>query len=171
MANTQSVKQSAQAVIDYPADRIDLAQWLSTMTDREYQACSRAHRAAGTFREGGTFGMVNLEASADSCWFSIILPKRLQPTVSSCIRRKCVCMSSTWFLPRSRSFGRSKSSQGTPRAPRSLAESRRACPRYWVTSASSACCRSSCSWHVEEETVKFAADITRKVRAGSQLGS
>jgi len=62
MANTQSVKWSSQAVIDHPADSIDLAQWLSTMTDGEYQACSRAHRAAGTFREGGTFGMVNLES-------------------------------------------------------------------------------------------------------------
>jgi hypothetical protein len=56
------MKSSSRTVIDHPADRIDLAQWLSTMTDREYQACSRSHRAAGTFREGGTFGMVNVES-------------------------------------------------------------------------------------------------------------
>jgi hypothetical protein len=56
------MKSSSRAVIDHPADRVDLAQWLSTMTDREYQACSRAHRAAGTFREGETFGMVNVES-------------------------------------------------------------------------------------------------------------
>ncbi|MGH6736072.1 MAG: hypothetical protein ACRECX_08335 [Methyloceanibacter sp.] len=49
-------------MIDHPADGIDLAKWLSTMTDREYQACSRSHRAAGTFREGKTFGMVNVES-------------------------------------------------------------------------------------------------------------
>jgi hypothetical protein len=56
------MNSSFRTVIDHPADRIDLAQWLSTMTDQEYQACSRAHRAAGTFREGGTFGMVNVES-------------------------------------------------------------------------------------------------------------
>jgi hypothetical protein len=32
------------------------------MTDGDYQACSRAHRAAGTFRESGTLGMVNVES-------------------------------------------------------------------------------------------------------------
>ena len=56
------MQHSSRTVIDHPADRIDLAQWLSTMTDREYQSCSRSHRAAGTFREGNTFGMVNVEA-------------------------------------------------------------------------------------------------------------
>ena len=55
------MKFSSQAVIDHPADRIDLARWLSTMSDRDYQVCSRGHRAAGTFPEGGTFGMVNVE--------------------------------------------------------------------------------------------------------------
>src|SRR5262245_46932182 len=56
------MKFSSQTVIDHPADRIDLAQWLSTMSDRDYQDCSRGHRAAGTFRERGTFGMVNVES-------------------------------------------------------------------------------------------------------------
>jgi hypothetical protein len=46
------MKSSSRTVIGHPADCIDLAQWLSTMTDREHQACSRSHRAAGTFREG-----------------------------------------------------------------------------------------------------------------------
>jgi hypothetical protein len=57
-----SMKRSSMTVIDQPADRIDLAQWLSTMSDRDYHACSQGHRAAGTFREGGTFGMVNVES-------------------------------------------------------------------------------------------------------------
>jgi hypothetical protein len=61
-AEVRPMKSSSRTVINHPADRINLAQWLSTMTDREYQACSRAHRAAGTFREGGTFGMVNVES-------------------------------------------------------------------------------------------------------------
>ena len=56
------MKFSSQTVIDHPADCLDLARWLSTMSDQDYQACSRGHRAAGTFREGGTFGMVNVES-------------------------------------------------------------------------------------------------------------
>lgn len=56
------MKTSSQTVIDHPAHRVNLAQWISTMTDRDYQDCSRAHRAAGTFREGGTLGMVNVES-------------------------------------------------------------------------------------------------------------
>jgi hypothetical protein len=56
------MKTSSQTLIKYPAQRINLGQWIATMTDRDYQACSRAHRAAGTFREGGTLGMVNVES-------------------------------------------------------------------------------------------------------------
>ena len=56
------MKCSSRTVIDQRANRIDLAQWLSTMSDRDYQACSKGQRAAGTFREGGTYGMVNVES-------------------------------------------------------------------------------------------------------------
>ena len=56
------MKASSQAVIDHPADRIDLADWLATLSDQDYQNCSRGHRAAGTFREAGTLGMVNVES-------------------------------------------------------------------------------------------------------------
>jgi hypothetical protein len=31
------MKFSSWTVINHPADRIDLAQWLSTMSDRDYQ--------------------------------------------------------------------------------------------------------------------------------------
>jgi hypothetical protein len=80
------MKFSSQTVIDHPADRIDLAQWLSTMSDRDYQVCSRGHRAAGTFPEGGTFGMVNVEALGGIYWSSTISRKRPRPTTSLCIR-------------------------------------------------------------------------------------
>ncbi|MBY0561015.1 hypothetical protein [Hyphomicrobium sp.] len=42
-------------------DRIDLTAWLQIFSDRDYQACSPAHRAAGYFRENGVFGTVNVE--------------------------------------------------------------------------------------------------------------
>jgi hypothetical protein len=56
------MKSTYQAEINHPASRIDLMEWLSTLSDRDYQACSRSHRAAGTFREAGTLGMVNVES-------------------------------------------------------------------------------------------------------------
>jgi hypothetical protein len=56
------MKTSSQTVINHPVERVNLARWISTMTDGDYQACSRAHRAAGTFREDGTLGMVNVES-------------------------------------------------------------------------------------------------------------
>jgi len=52
---------ASETTIDHPAGPIDLVAWVSTLTDRDYQACSRAHRAAGTFREGVEIGMVNVE--------------------------------------------------------------------------------------------------------------
>lgn len=55
------MKSASEAVIVRPVESIDLTAWLSNLTDRDYQACSRGHRAAGTFREGAELGMVNVE--------------------------------------------------------------------------------------------------------------
>lgn len=58
----KTMKASCEASIDRPVERIDLAAWLANLSDRDYQACSPAHRAAGTFRENGTLGSVNVES-------------------------------------------------------------------------------------------------------------
>ncbi len=55
------MQASSEIVIKQPAERIDLARWVSTLSDGDYQACSPGHRAAGIFSEGGTFGSVNVE--------------------------------------------------------------------------------------------------------------
>jgi len=56
------MKSTSQTIIDIPTSRIDLLKWMATMSDSDYQACSRRHRAAGTFREGSSLGMVNVES-------------------------------------------------------------------------------------------------------------
>lgn len=56
------MKSSSQTVIGLPADRIDLPAWLAILSDRDYQACSPAHRAAGVFHEDGVFGSINVES-------------------------------------------------------------------------------------------------------------
>jgi hypothetical protein len=55
------MKSSCETSIDHPAASIDLVEWFENFSDREYQACSTGHRAAGAFRENGTFGTVNVE--------------------------------------------------------------------------------------------------------------
>src|SRR4030088_985740 len=40
----------SKAVIHAPADKIDIPEWLFTLTDKEYQQCSIAHIAGGATR-------------------------------------------------------------------------------------------------------------------------
>lgn len=56
------MKFSHHTVIHAPADEVDLERWLFTMSDSDYQAAARGHRAAGTFTEGGRRGSVNVES-------------------------------------------------------------------------------------------------------------
>lgn len=58
---TATVSASCATSIAQPAERIDLVEWLANLSDRDYQACSRGHRGAGTFRENGAFGSINVE--------------------------------------------------------------------------------------------------------------
>ena len=55
------MKFTHESVINAPVDAIDLEDWLFTLSDTDYQAASRGHRAAGTFTEDGVRGMVNVE--------------------------------------------------------------------------------------------------------------
>jgi len=57
-----SMKSSSHVPIRFGAERINLPAWLSSLSDSDYQACSRGHIAAGTFRKDGTLGMVNVES-------------------------------------------------------------------------------------------------------------
>jgi hypothetical protein len=56
------MKFSHQAVISAPVDNVDLEEWLFTLSDSDYQAAARGHRAAGTFTENGVRGTVNVES-------------------------------------------------------------------------------------------------------------
>jgi hypothetical protein len=57
------MKHTGHTTLDVPIERVDLADWLFTLTDAEYQAAApTAHRAAGTFVQDGVRGTVNVEA-------------------------------------------------------------------------------------------------------------
>jgi hypothetical protein len=56
------MKFSQQAVIRAPIEHVDLEQWLFTLSDSDYQAAARGHRALGTFTEEGVRGSINVES-------------------------------------------------------------------------------------------------------------
>ncbi len=50
--------------INVPADKVDLYDWVTNVTEKEYQSFAPAHRAIGLYRESerGKQGMVNVES-------------------------------------------------------------------------------------------------------------
>ncbi|MFE1802347.1 hypothetical protein ACFW9L_40140 [Streptomyces sp. NPDC059517] len=55
------MKHTGSTTLSAPSGQIDLGDWLFTLSDADYQATARGHRAAGTFVQDGTRGMVNVE--------------------------------------------------------------------------------------------------------------
>lgn len=157
------MKHTARTVIDRPADRIDLAQWLSTMTDREYQACSRAHRGAGALREGKIFGMVNIESIGGHLLVQHYLAREAAANrvlMHSANTRVYILH----VFPATIEVSWSLAIQPKGRDRAELActvEALMAKPLAII--ASSGLLPLFLKWHVEEETARFAADIERKV--------
>jgi hypothetical protein len=56
------MKHTGHTTLAAPIEQIDLNEWLFTLSDADYQACARGHRAAGVFVQDGVRGMVNVEA-------------------------------------------------------------------------------------------------------------
>ncbi len=160
------MKTSSRIVIDHPAARVDLAQWISTMTDGDYQACSRAHRAAGTFRESGALGMVNVESIGGH-----LLVQHYRATT---LKTDQVVMRSTksrvyvmHVLPATIEV--IWTMEAKPRDGQSVVficsvETRMA--PLWRILSTSALLPIFLRQHTEEETRGFAADISRKINAG-----
>lgn len=47
--------------INLPAEKIDLYQWITGMTDADYSSYSTAHKAMGSFNKNNVFYMKNVE--------------------------------------------------------------------------------------------------------------
>jgi hypothetical protein len=62
MTDDVIAKSLAEATIRVPAAAIDLTEWVFTVTDSEYQACSKNHiAAAATFTSEGKRMTINVE--------------------------------------------------------------------------------------------------------------
>jgi len=61
------VQSSSKAVIHAPVEKIDIPEWLFTLTDAEYQHCSSAHIAGGATRTpDGKRISINVEMAGPS---------------------------------------------------------------------------------------------------------
>jgi hypothetical protein len=54
-------KWTGTTAVPFPADQIDLEAWLWNMSDQDYQGTARQHKALGVYAQDGMRGMVNVE--------------------------------------------------------------------------------------------------------------
>jgi len=161
------MKTSSQFAIDHPAERVDLARWLATLSDREYQACSRGHRAAGTFHENGTLGSVNVESVGGHLLVQHYLAATSSPNHLVMHSRNTrvylmhlvpVTVEVIWTLDVERRDSMSAVFRCT-------VETRM--PTALSVLATLACLPLFLRWHVQEEAPLFARDIGRKIAGGA----
>jgi hypothetical protein len=58
---------TVSAIMHVPLERVNIADWLLTLPDAEYQRCSHAHIAAGTFTtDAGRTMSINVETIGDA---------------------------------------------------------------------------------------------------------
>lgn len=163
---SHEMKSAWETSINHPEDRIDLVTWLSTLSDRDYQACSRAHRAAGTFREGETLGMVNVESVGGNLLVQHYRMTKALPNhvvMHSTNTRVYIfhmvpaTIEVIWILE-------IKPESANNTTFRCTVETRMSLILYMLSSL--ALLPFFLRSHTREETVGFAADIARKVNQG-----
>jgi hypothetical protein len=160
------MKSTFETQIDLPAERINLPAWLAILSDRDYQRCSPAHRAAGVFHEDGVFGSVNVESvgghllihhylSKDASARRIVMHSR--DTRVYVMHTAPATIEVIWTLEIEPKDSRSSLFHCTVevRMPALLAllSTLTLLPLFL-------------RWHVRGETPLFAADLARKVAAG-----
>jgi hypothetical protein len=57
-----SITRIGRAKMDVACADVDLTAWIFGLSDAEYQACARGHRAAGAYVDEQGRGTVNVEA-------------------------------------------------------------------------------------------------------------
>jgi hypothetical protein len=160
------MKASSQTVINLPLDRIDLPAWLATLSDRDYQACSKGHLAAGVYYQDGILGSINVENVGGHLLLQHYLAEdpsadritmRSRNTRAYVLHTAPATIEVVWRLEVE---------------PRDNASSLFRCtveaniPTLLNLAATLALLPLFLRWHVQEETPLFASDIARKIAAG-----
>lgn len=150
------MKSTHQSIVHVPVELIDLPAWIEGLSDRDYQACSPAHIAAGVFREDGVLGSVNVESVGGHLLVHHYLAAEATPR-RIVMHTLPATIEVIWTLEASRKdSGRSlfRCTVEVNIAPvLGVLATLALLPRFL-------------SRHVEAETPLFAADLARKVAGG-----
>lgn len=159
------MKFTHEAVIDAPIHAVDLEEWLFTMSDEDYRAAARGHRAAGTFVEGGRRGSVNIESIGGTLMFQHYLEVEAGRTRVDLLSKRSdaylfhlfpVHVEVRWTMTAQERTADTTTFTCTVEInmpPVLRAAAALIATPYFVRK------------HVEEEAPRFAADITRKLKA------
>jgi hypothetical protein len=159
------MKFTQQTVINAPVEQVDLEDWLFTLSDADYQAAAKAHRGAGTFTTDGVRGMVNVESMGGTLIIQHYKAIHTEPTrvemLSERSRAYLFHLIPTpawvhWIMtaaPRTQDTTTFLCVVEAELPPALRLPAKLTGLEYFVRK------------HVDEETLGFAADITRKLRA------
>jgi hypothetical protein len=159
-------KYTGTTTVPFAADEIDLEKWLYNMSDQEYQgAARRRHRALGVFFEDGVRGMINVEVMGHALliqhYHEVTAGKSHTELYSERSRAYLfhivpVTVQVRWTMTVTPLEGDESSFSCTvePTMPSVINFLARATGVLWAIRL-----------HVAEETLGFAADLTRKLQA------
>jgi hypothetical protein len=159
-----------ETTIPFPVSGIDLEDWLYNMSDEDYQKTARQHRALGVFKEDSVRGMINVEVAGHA-----LLVQHYHEVKSS---REAVELYST----KSRAYLfhiYPVTVQVTWRMTVKALDEKRttfSCtvepemPSIIYILAIATGVIAAIRRHTKEETIGFAADITRKLKARESAG-
>jgi len=160
-----TLRRTAHATLDVPIEDIDLDSWLFGLSDEEYQACARGHRAAGMFTDEHGRGTVNVESIGGNllvqhyrCVRSGLLEIEMYSAASNLYLLHLVPVhgSVRWVLTVTQATECSSLLSCTVEV---------ALHPVLTTLGRLMAVGTFLGRHVDEETPNFAADITRKHRA------
>jgi len=159
------MKFSQQAIVNAPVDTVDLGEWLFTLSDSEYQAAARGHRAAGTFTENGVRGSVNVESMGGTLMIQHYQAVSAEPNRVEMLSRRSrayvVHLIPVHFLVRWTMTAAPRTSETTTFE--CTVEIEMPTLVRWAANLTGA--PYFVRKHVHEEAPNFAADIERKLRA------
>jgi hypothetical protein len=156
-------------VLNAPIERINLADWIFNLCDSEYQATVRGHRAAGTFSDRGTRGTINVESMGGHLIIQHYREVRTEPSYvqlrsdnsrAYLFHLVPVAVQVRWTMQATARTADSSDFTCTVEVtlpPVVHVLSKMTALGYFIRK------------HTLEETVGFANDISRKLRATSQL--
>ena len=159
------MKFTQQTVINAPVEQVDLEDWLFTLSDSDYQATAKGHKAAGTFTTDGVRGMVNVESIGNVLIVQHYLKVKADSTYVEMLSERShaylahLIPTSVWVRGTMTASARTEDTT-------SFSCTVETEMTAWIRFAAAA---SAFGYflrkHVDEEAWGFAADITRKLRA------